>query len=293
MQIDSSLSRCLQEFALTRPQLVDETQIATVWRCTRSDGQPVALKLYKDAQMHNEAAGFELLLCWQGEAAAKLLGRMINDDIAAAVIEWLEGPSLGDLCRTGQDELSNRILVDVASRLHRVSGYDKARLTTLEDTVGDLLSVSIPADWSSQSQDDIALCQRLAQQLLDSQTMICALHGDLHHDNVRRGERGFSAFDAKGLVGDKTYELANAFRNPKGMEDAVIDRGRIERLATLFAKDFNVDRGRLLRWAAVKCALSIVWRGSDVTSRDREFELLSILLKASAAASGAIADRVD
>ena len=102
----------------------------------------------------------------------------------------------------------------------------------------------------------------------------------VHHDNIRLGTRGFCAFDAKGVVGERTYELANAFRNPKGARKLVFNRNRIEVLADCWSQSFNVNRERLLQWAFVKCALSIAWRAKGKFVKDDETELLAMLFEA-------------
>jgi len=285
LKLSQSLLFCRTSFNLSDPILIAETATATVWRSNLVNGQPVALKIYNNADMRNEAPGFEMLKLWQGESAARLFGRISETSIEAAVIEWLDGPSLGDLSRAGEDERSNEILLDVALRLHRLDIDAPPSCSVLTDTFDQLLSFVLPADWSQDTKQDFQQCQALAYRLITSQRNISALHGDLHHDNIRLGRRGYCAFDAKGLVGEKTFELANAFRNPNGMGDRLLSRQRIESMATQFTSVSGVDRGRLLNWACAKCAQSIVWRGSGVMPDDREFKLLSLLLQASAAES--------
>ena len=78
--------------------------------------------------------------------------------------------------------------------------------------------------------------------------------------------------------GDPAYELANAFRNPKGAADLQRDPARISHLARIWSQGLDIERTRLLQWAAVKCALSIAWRAKGVLRDDKEADLLSLLL---------------
>ena len=139
-----------------------------------------------------------------------------------------------------------------------------------------MFSLRVSPDVPKQTHDDIGFCRDLARHLLASQTDIRPLHGDLHHDNIRLSDRGYCAFDAKGVVGERAYELANAFRNPKGIPDLIRDPSRIARLRELWSREFQVSPRRLMQWATVKVALSISWRSGGTLIADPECDLLSI-----------------
>ncbi len=89
----------------------------------------------------------------------------------------------------------------------------------------------------------------LAADLLAKQSDLRPLHGDFHHDNIKRGARGYLAFDAKGVIGDRAFELANAFRNPLGADVTVQNPRRINHIAQLWGQAFEVPSSRLLSWA--------------------------------------------
>lgn len=264
----------LETFQASDPVLVDETALATIWKVLRPGGQPAALKVYHNGDMRNEARGFDLLEAWDGRGAARLFQR----NGSAALIEWLEGPSLGDLTRRGQDRLACRELAKAANCVHGGARVPRSGFPVLADWFQSLFNLKIGPGCPQDTQHDIAKCQALARKLLASQRDLVPLHGDLHHDNVRLGARGYCVFDAKGVLGDKAYELANAFRNPKGAEQIVRDPARIRYLAQTWARSFGVERRRLLDWAAAKCALSIAWRAEGDLEDDREFDLLSCLV---------------
>ena len=82
---------------------------------TRASGEDAALKLYHQKGMRNEAKGFEFLSSRDGHGAAYVFE--VSDQFA--LIEWLDGPSLGDLTRGGEDEKSCMLLVEVAKKLHQ------------------------------------------------------------------------------------------------------------------------------------------------------------------------------
>lgn len=271
----------LSSFRVSNPVLVTETALASVWKVEQENGRSAALKLYREGSMKNEAPGFSMLDAWGGEGAAHL----VQKNSFAALIEWLDGPSLGDFVRSGKDKGANILLVRVACRLHEQPANDRLKLPSLEEWFQPMLAAKPSKECPRPAAADLGKAQKLLTALLDSQTDITALHGDLHHDNIRLGLRGFCAFDAKGVRGERTFELANAFRNPKGAEAIVNDSARIGHLADQWSHVFAVDRARLLAWAAVKCALSIVWRtdrdGEDIlVGADAEFSHLKRLLNA-------------
>lgn len=264
----------LDQFGIASPTFIERTALATVWKVVRDDGQAAALKIYHGADMRNEAFGFEMLQGWAGRGAAYLYQKSAN----AALIEWLGGTSLGDLSRNGQDGKANMHLVDIANKLNSSALAPIPGIPTLDSWFLDLFSLEFGRTCPRQARKDLETCKARAKDLLASQGDIVCLHGDLHHDNIRLGDRGYCAFDAKGVLGERAYELANAVRNPKGAEKTVNSPDRIRRMLDRWATSFEVDRRRLSQWAAVKCALSIAWRANGPLESDPEFELLSRLL---------------
>ncbi len=259
-------------FRLHDPVAVAETGIATVWR-VRRDGRDAALKVWHDFDMDNEGAGVDLLAAKAGRAAVEILDRRPG----ALLMEWLDGPSAGDLVRAGADATATGIVADVAARFH-ATPVTLPDLPALQTWFADLFALRFAPDCPAAARADFEASQVLAADLLESTTTPVALHGDLHHDNIRKGARGWVAHDAKGVCGDLAYELANAFRNPVGADAVMRDPARVPQLADQFAQALQVDRARLLRWAAAHCALSIAWSAGPVISTHADLDLLAILL---------------
>ncbi len=138
-----------------------------------------------------------------------------------------------------------------------------------------LSTAPLNAQWLQPHRHSLRASQCIAQRLLDQQTHLRPLHGDLHHDNIRKGQRGFVAFDAKGLFGDPAYDFANAFMNPMDAPRITNDAARIQRTTAIFAAKTGIARKHLLDWAAAHCALSIMW--SAVATPQAHFELLDLL----------------
>lgn len=52
--------------------------------------------------------------------------------------------------------------------------------------------------------------------------------------------------------------------------------------AETFSAALKLNPGRLLSWAAAKCALSIAWREKGTVTQDDEIDLLELLLSLAA-----------
>lgn len=260
----------LAQFNASHPEFITKTAIATIWKVQSPHG-PAALKLYHKPDMGAERHGFALMAALNGKGAAKVYQTTQN----AALTEWLSGPHLGDLTRNGQDTEAAIELVKVAITLH-ASMPLIPNLPTLSERFHALETLRFACP--DRPRQALLRAQTLASHLLETQTDIRPLHGDLHHDNIRLCPRGYLAFDAKGIIGERAFELANAFRNPKCAEPLHRDPIRIRHLAQSWGQAFGIDPQRLLHWAAAKCALSIAWRSGGVVKDDAEFDLLTALL---------------
>ena len=264
----------LSEYQLSNPNFVGKTHIANIWKVQTASGACAALKLYHKPDMGAERAGFTVMSALNGVAAANVLA--IGQNIA--LTEWLDGPSLGDLTRNGQDNEATRHLGETAAKMHRHLPRTVADLPNLRRWFRALETLEFADECPAPAKHNLQAAQTLARHLLKTEHNIRPLHGDLHHDNIRLGPRGYAAFDAKGLIGERAFELANAFRNPKGAEALLRNPVRIRHLAAQWSQSFEVDAQRLLHWAAAKCALSIAWRSGGVAKSDPEFDLLATLL---------------
>jgi streptomycin 6-kinase len=262
----------LKRFAAHSPELIAETPIARIYKVTRHSGDYAALKAYKDGDMKNEAAGLEYLAALKGRSAVHIY----KVEQGAALMEWLEGASLGDLARSGQDMAASKHLAEVAKSLHFPPPALNTSLPNLADIFEELLEFRCPSTWD---QKLFHAAQSYARDLLRSAPAPTTLHGDLHHDNVLKSARGYCAIDAKGVIGERGYELANALRNPLGMAVEMREPQRLAAHTSIYATALDVPLGRFQKIAAVQCALSMVWRfDSKKAAPDPEGDLLEMLL---------------
>ncbi|WP_171115456.1 aminoglycoside phosphotransferase family protein [Ruegeria sp. HKCCA5463] len=263
----------LDRWELHQPELVAETAQARVWK-VRSEHGPAALKLYRGPDRGNEEPGTALLKAWHDRGAV----RVLNEERNAVLMEWLEGPSLGDIARAGRPEDSVAILAETAARLHGKATADVDGLKPLNQVVAPLFGCTFAPACPTLLRKDVLSATNLGQHLLISQPMPVPLHGDLHPDNIILTHNGPRVFDAKGYAGDPAFELANALRHPKGMTELVRDPRQIETCLSLYSEAMNVSEKRLAQWAAVKCALSICWRSEGAIENDPEADLLRLFL---------------
>ncbi|MEP3197206.1 MAG: aminoglycoside phosphotransferase family protein [Lentilitoribacter sp.] len=264
----------LEEFDVSSPLLIAETAIAKVWRVKRSDNTLAALKVYKGPDMLNEAAGVVYLQNCNGEAAARIYQSSTN----AFLMEYLGGQTLGDLTLCGEDHEAANILVETAKRLRRVKFDQHYDWPKLDEWIKELIDLKRGSSWSDKNWQHIVLCRQLAKKLISNQTDISVLHGDLHHNNIMKGARGYCAIDAKGVLGDRCYELANAMCNPIGAEELMIQPDRIEFLLNLWSTAFEIDRNRFLEWIIAQRGMSISWSGNDIPADHISFKLLDIFI---------------
>ncbi|MDA7966967.1 aminoglycoside phosphotransferase family protein [Ruegeria sp.] len=269
------LDQIAGSWGVTPLKQVADTGHAVVWKTATEGGQPRALKLYHRTDRGNEAAGTRLLQAWRDRGAV----RVRAETESAVLMDWLDGPSLGDAARGGDPDRALELLAKTARRLHQPPQRTVPGLTPLIEVFAPLFSANFSETCPAPFRQDIQRAIALAQTLLDTQPTQTALHGDLHPDNVILTATGPVVIDAKGYIGDPAFELANAIRHPKGMPDLVRRADQIDRCLAFYADAMNVSVKRLNQWAVAKCALSIFWRSDGTIARDKEADLLHLLLK--------------
>lgn len=268
------LKQAMKAFELDGlPEKLTETAIASLWKT--HDGR--VLKLYHGDTMESETSGVLLLQSWP-ETAVQIVATTPN----AILMECLPGNTLGDLFRSGFRDEADRHLSDLALRAHATALPVQDPLPTLDLWFEALFNLALHADCPMALRHDMERATQLAQTLVSGpQSDWRPLHGDLHHDNVLEGADGYRAIDAKGVVGARGYELANAVRNPKGAEGHLLNTDFQTHRITRFADAMGISVKEQTQWAAAKCALSIAWRAKGMLKADKEADLLDLLLSLS------------
>src|SRR5690606_13186500 len=107
---------------------------------------------------------------------------------------------------------------------------------------------------------------RIAEALLSDARAVRPLHGDLHHDNIMHGPRGWLAIDPKGVLGDVGFDAANMFYNPLERDDLCLNPERIAGMAEVFSKTLWQDPRRILDHAVAYGCLPAAWHHEDANA---------------------------
>lgn len=245
----------LRRFGLSAPELVAETTRAKVWRVRQKTGTQAALKYYPAGHMGNEASGLAYLERVAGAGAVRVFARSTD----AVVMEWLRGPSLGELARTQGEKTADHGLAEVAARLFAAE-VSADGLLSVAEIMAPLRDACFTAPEAREAQNIAWAC---LDQMQRGAVESVALHGDLHHDNIIHTAQGLRAFDAKGLAGPRAYELANAFRHPRGCRAFAADAQVIRDRAITWGRVAGCGAQEQLNWAIAKLLLSMLWSGQE------------------------------
>jgi streptomycin 6-kinase len=263
------LDRYLRDWRLQSDGSLIETH--TSWLLpVRQAGDTAMLKVLK--QTSDEQAGAEVLRYFAGAGAVRLLA----SDAGGLLMERADGDrSLVAMAVSGDDEQAAGILAGCVGQLHGARDHDAP---------DGLIRLSnwFLALFERQAQLPVLTrCADIARRLLATERETVVLHGDLHHDNVLHSARGWLAIDPKGLIGERTYEVANLLCNPQPYGDIVHRRERMLRLAMLYAERLGLDVQRVLGFALAHAGLSAAWSlqdGRDAGYRVRCAEVLDPLV---------------
>lgn len=109
-----------------------------------------------------------------------------------------------------------------------------------------------------------ACAAALAQTLLAQPQAVRVLHGDMQHGNIRHHpQRGWLAFDPKGLIGERTFDAANVLCNPLDMAEVVLSEARFLEHTRILADRLHVEQARLIAFVYVYACLSFCWSLED------------------------------
>ena len=250
--VPPEIAQYLSRWSLREDGDVIETPMSRLLPVRRADG-PAMLKLLKPGSDERNAAG--LLAYYDGQGAVRLFAA----DDGALLMERASGTrSLGAMATGGRDDAAADVLADAVAVLHAPRDQPPpAALTPLSEQFASL--------FDRDDQDALlARCAAVARRLLASAADRLPLHGDLHHGNVLDGgARGWLAIDPKGLIGERTYDVANLLRNPWPHGNLVHSRARMQRLARRYADRLDLDPRRVLDFAFAHAGLSACWDMED------------------------------
>ncbi|MEO8393055.1 MAG: aminoglycoside phosphotransferase family protein [Chloroflexota bacterium] len=252
----NSLNHYLQAWNLSDPQPLTETATSALY-IVRHEGETVVLKLLTEYGWEEQRGG-AALGCFGGHGAVRLY-RM---DEKAQLLEYADGAELVTLVENGDDAGATRIIADVLNQLHSGQSMPCEGVYPLDRWFEALFS---KAEADAGSGDDSIFMRgaQVARKLLADPRDVRVLHGDIHHRNIRQSARGWLAFDAKGLIGERTYDCCNTLCNPylghPVHDDLVHNEQRLLSNAGILADTLGIDLPRLLAFAFTYACLSASW----------------------------------
>jgi len=261
MSDTTKLNHYLAAWKLSNPQLLTQTMTSHIYTVTHR-AETVVLKLLSPSETEEQRGALSLRY-FGGHGAVRLL----RHDKGAQLMEYAAGDELVTVVERGEDERATRIITQVIAQLHSIP-HDAPHdgLVSLDRWFGALFAKA-GADKQAGIESIYVRSAALTERLLADQRDIRVLHGDIHHYNIRQSSRGWLAFDPKGLVGERTYDCANALCNPV-MPELVHNETRLLTNAAILADRLSLDPWRVLAFTYAYACLNASWwlelGGSDI-----------------------------
>ena len=196
-----------------------------------------------------------VLAAFDGRGVVEVLEHM---DGALLMERLVPGTSLSSVIDDGEATV---IMADVIRRMSPGPPPESAR--SVED-LGQALRRYRDSGGKEIPEDLLTRATCVFVLLASSQGPTQLLHGDLHHDNILLDcQRGWLAIDAKGVVGERAYEVGAAFRNPIDHPERFLDRATIERRVGQLSAALSLSEQRVHYWAFVQAVLAAIWELED------------------------------
>jgi streptomycin 6-kinase len=132
------------------------------------------------------------------------------------------------------------------------------RITVFADIVRQMKSANLTSLQSTEVYGKAGLMplesyvtghSPLRSRLLETAKARVFLHGDLHHENILLGQRGWIPIDPKGLIGDPSFEASAWLRNPLNLTPCGPDlAGLLDERLRFLGAEFGWDCDRMLAW---------------------------------------------
>ncbi|MBI5667676.1 MAG: phosphotransferase [Chloroflexi bacterium] len=249
------LEHYLRLWHLSDPEPLAQTPTSHVYT-VQHNGERAVLKLLTPIGVEDEQGGAVALRYFDGQGAVRLM----RHDQEAHLLEYAGDEDLAPMVWRGEDVAAAAIIAGVLNQLHRVS-LDKPppELQPLRRRFRELF-VKAARDEAAGEDSIYGRGARVAQRLLAEPRQECVLHGDIHHQNLRRHPvRGWLAFDPKGLYGERTYDAANTLCNPPHAQELVSSEARLLRITQVLANGMGIEVDRVRAFVFAYACLSASW----------------------------------
>lgn len=234
---------------------IRETATSLLGFGTRN-GAGVVLKITK--QVSDESNSGDVLKAYACDGVV----RVYESEAGAVLVERLEpGEQLVNVVKRGDDDEATKILGDVIGKLSNHKA--PAACPTVADWGRGFDRYLLSGD-QQLHRETVVDAREMYYQLTSSQRHTMLLHGDLQHYNVLfDNERGWTAIDPKGVVGELEYELGPLLRNPVELPGVFADPDRIKRRLESLTSALHLNYSRALRWSYAQSILSAIWDIED------------------------------
>ncbi|MDX8525645.1 aminoglycoside phosphotransferase family protein [Mesorhizobium sp. MSK_1335] len=259
-----------ERWQVSAPELIAETFSSRIWKVTREDGSPAIVKDLKPFDDVADELRGEHFLAWRrGEGAVRLLGRDGN----RMLLEYAGDRLLSQHLAERGDDAATAIAAELLARLLSPSQHPAPPdLQPLRERYASLFRAA-KADRDAGRHGLYVDAADIAERLLSNPHDVRPLHGDLHHDNILFGPRGWLAIDPKGVLGAPGFDAANMFYNPLDRDDLCLDPPRIAHMAEVFGKTLGQSPRAILDHALAYGCLSAAWHREDKNAVDENREL--------------------
>lgn len=267
----NDLNHYLRLWNLSDPELLAQSPRSDVYAAYQN-AEKVVLKLLTPVGAEDESDGAVALRYFDGQGAVRLLA---HDD-GAHLLEYAGDEELAQMVWRGGDLAAAEIIAGVLNQLHCAQpDAPVPPLRTLRQRFRGLFRKAARDDAAGESSIYVRGA-RAAEHLLANPQDECVLHGDIQHHNIRRHPvRGWLAYDAKGLYGERTYDAANTLCNPAHARARVMSEERLLRVTQVLAEGMGVRVGRLRAFVFAYACLSASWFDDDEDS-DVKHQILTV-----------------
>ncbi|MFC4411262.1 aminoglycoside phosphotransferase family protein [Chungangia koreensis] len=254
--LEEKIKKISEHWDLTIEGHVENLSYNYVAKAIDQNSMPVILKIgVANFDFKNEAI---TVRAYNGKGCAKLL----REDVQAGAM-LLERLQPGMMLFELSEKEAVEHFAEVWKSIRRPFPPDWPFPTILDWSKG--LDRYLDYVKSSEERIPVKMVKRakaIFDDLMKTSENLELLHGDLHHENILYSdEKGWSAIDPKGVVGDPYFDLTSFLTNhlfEKANPKSVFEF-RINRLISLL----NLDRDRFLRASFAMAMLYACWGMED------------------------------
>ncbi|MEK1890106.1 MAG: aminoglycoside phosphotransferase family protein [Phyllobacterium sp.] len=249
------------EWEVSSPEILAGTVTSRITKVRLRSGAPAIVKALTPIGMKDELPGVHYLDWHKGCGAIRVLAIKAN----LLLLEYAGKRTLLDHLNEFGDEAATAISVEVLSKLLNTPHHDRSFATDLIPIRRQFARLFIKAerDRNDRTESLFVEAARIADDLMNNPVDVQPLHGDVHHENILFGDRGWLIIDPKGLLGDPMYDAANMFYNPLDRQDLRASEARIAAMARTFSHAFDRDIRTILSYSMAHAALSASWHMED------------------------------